>query len=102
MAHTAAVQDVRSARAQPTVQESKYWRLLPEVMTMANSHETTPAGDHLLDVQQVAARLRVSPRQVWKLARANQMPRPLKLARSARWRETDVAKFIADGCRVAV
>jgi predicted DNA-binding transcriptional regulator AlpA len=57
--------------------------------------------DQLLTVHQVASRLRVSTRQVWKLAASDQMPRPLKLSRSARWRESDIARFIAGGCSMA-
>jgi predicted DNA-binding transcriptional regulator AlpA len=54
--------------------------------------------DRLLNVHQVAARLNISARQVWKLAAEDRLPKPVKLGRSARWRKSDIALFIAGGC----
>lgn len=54
--------------------------------------------DRLLDVKTVAQRLGIGRRTVWTLAGAGQLPAPLKLGRSVRWRESDVAAFIAAGC----
>ena len=70
--------------------------------SMPKREVAVPAGaERLLNVYEVAARLRVSSRQVWKLAAAGQIPQPLKLARSARWRASDIDRFIADGCSMA-
>lgn len=69
--------------------------------TTKDNTAIAPRTDRLLTVHEVASRLRVSSRQVWKLAAGDQMPRPLKLARSARWRESDLARFIAAGCSMA-
>jgi excisionase family DNA binding protein len=52
----------------------------------------------LLTVRQVAAQLNVSTRQVWKLASSGRLPAPVRLARSVRWRESDIARFIECGC----
>lgn len=54
--------------------------------------------DKLLTVQEVAARLGVSSRQVWKLAASDRLPAPVRLARSVRWRESDIQRFIELGC----
>ena len=55
-------------------------------------------ADKLLDVRAVAERLGVSPRQVWKLTASGRLPQPVRLARSVRWREADLAAFIAARC----
>ncbi|MGD8452200.1 MAG: hypothetical protein PVJ57_10315 [Phycisphaerae bacterium] len=49
-------------------------------------------------MRDVAARLGVSTRQVWKLAGSERLPLPVRLARSVRWRESDIARFIECGC----
>ncbi len=54
--------------------------------------------DKLIDVKGVAERLGVSARQVWKLAAAGRLPAPVRLGRSVRWRESDIADFIRVGC----
>lgn len=51
----------------------------------------------LLTAQDVAARLKVSPRQVFKLASSGRLPKPLKVARSTRWRESDISAWIVNG-----
>lgn len=55
-------------------------------------------ADRLLRVQEVGQRLGVSARQVWKLLAAGRLPAPVRLARSVRWRESDLARFIELGC----
>ena len=52
----------------------------------------------LLTVKEVAKRLKVSVRQVWKLNASAQIPQPVRLARSVRWRATDLADWIDMGC----
>ena len=52
----------------------------------------------LMTVREVAARLKVSTRQVWKLAASGRLPGPMRLGRSVRWRADDLAAFIAAGC----
>lgn len=54
----------------------------------------------LLNVRDVAARLKISPRQVWRLTRADRLPAPVRVggSRSVRWRAADVALFIERGC----
>lgn len=52
-------------------------------------------SDRLLKVGEVGARLGVSSRQVWRLAKAGRIPKPLKLIGSTRWRESDILVTIA-------
>lgn len=52
----------------------------------------------LLTVREVATALKISPRQVWKLLASEQLPSPLKLSRSVRWRAGDISRFIDLGC----
>jgi len=66
-------------------------------MKQLNRQETAVA-DRLLTVREVAARLGVSGRQVWKLCASGRLPAPVRLARSVRWRESDISEFIRLGC----
>ena len=54
--------------------------------------------EKLLDVRGVADRLRVSTRQIWKLVSSGRVPRPVRLSRSVRWRESEIDRFIRAGC----
>ncbi len=54
----------------------------------------------LLTARDVATRCRLCQRQIFKLASAGRLPRPLKVGRSTRWRESDIAAWIERGCRM--
>lgn len=54
----------------------------------------------LLTVKEVSGALRLSQRQVWKLAASGRLPKPVKLGRSARWRRDQIEEFISNGCRM--
>lgn len=54
--------------------------------------------DTLLTVRQVAQRLGVSQRSVWKMLASGRIPQAARLGRSRRWRESDIATFIRTGC----
>lgn len=54
----------------------------------------------LLNVREVAARLKLSSRQIFKLASAKRLPAPVKVGRSTRWRVADLEAWIASGCRM--
>jgi predicted DNA-binding transcriptional regulator AlpA len=49
----------------------------------------------LLRVRDVASKLAVDVRQVWKLVADGRFPAPLKISRSSRWRSADVDAWIA-------
>ncbi|MBP7746436.1 MAG: AlpA family phage regulatory protein [Phycisphaerae bacterium] len=55
-------------------------------------------ADRLLRVQEVGHRLGVSARQCWKLLASGRLPAPVRLGRSVRWRDSDIARFVRDGC----
>ena len=54
----------------------------------------------LLNVTQVAAKLGVCVRQVWKLTAAGKFPKPLRISRSVRWRRSDIDSYVCVGCDI--
>lgn len=52
----------------------------------------------LMTVRDVAAALKVSARQIWKLNSTGRLPAPVRLSRSVRWRAGDIAEFVRLGC----
>lgn len=52
----------------------------------------------LLSVADVARRLGVSSRTVWRLDAAGKLPRKIRLGGSARWRSDEIEGWIAVGC----
>jgi prophage regulatory protein len=52
-------------------------------------------GRELLSVKEVASRLSVGPRTVWRWAAQGKLPRPLRLSKGCvRWWSTDVDRFL--------
>ncbi len=60
-----------------------------------------PGGEQLLDVREVAGRLGVSPRMVWKLLAAGRLPAPVKLGCLSRWPASEIDRWIRAGCPAA-
>jgi excisionase family DNA binding protein len=54
--------------------------------------------EQLMTVKDVAAALKVSVRQVWKLCSCGRLPEPVRVARSVRFRAEDIAAWISQGC----
>jgi len=54
----------------------------------------SPHQDTLLRATEVARLLRISVRQVWKLTSSGQLPSPIEIGRSTRWRDSDVQRVI--------
>lgn len=52
----------------------------------------------LLNVRQVGELLGLSTRQIWKLSSIGQLPAPVRIARSVRWRASELHDWIAGGC----
>ncbi|MCH8852694.1 MAG: hypothetical protein IID41_08590 [Planctomycetes bacterium] len=46
----------------------------------------------------MAARLRLSTRQIWKLKASGRIPDAVRVARSVRWRTSDIDDWIQLGC----
>ena len=69
----------------------------PSLKVEDHSHPVATADLTLLTVGDVARLLKLSQRQVWKLAKAKRLPAPLRLGRSVRWRVTDLVRFLEAG-----
>ncbi len=54
----------------------------------------------LIPAAEVARMLQVSARTLWRLRSAGQLPAPVRLGGTVRWRLDEVRKWIAEGCRV--
>jgi len=52
----------------------------------------------LLTVMGVAAALKISPRQVWKLLSAGKLPSPVRISRSVRWSAELISEWVRQGC----
>ena len=52
--------------------------------------------DGLLRVDQVAEKLGISKRTVWRLASSGKLSRPVAIGRSSRWKPADVERFVAN------
>ena len=53
----------------------------------------------MLTDSEIAAKLKVSRRQVWKLLATGRLPQPVRIGRSVRWKESDFNLWINGGCR---
>ncbi len=72
---------------------------MTETMTTDNEAERLSVDPaELLTAGDLARRLRISLRQVWKLHSEALVPAPVRLGRSARWRVSEIAGWIAAGC----
>ena len=52
----------------------------------------------LLSVKQASEKLAVSVRKVWAMYSTGQMPAPVRMGRSVRWRESDLNEWVRLGC----
>jgi len=50
-------------------------------------------AEQLLDLKMVAARLLASTRKIWRLVAEGEFPKPVKVGRSVRWFESDIAQY---------
>ncbi len=53
----------------------------------------------LLGVKAVASLLGCSPRHIYRLADAGQMPLPIKLGSLVRWRRAELMSWLEGGCQ---
>lgn len=70
----------------------------------ARSASPTPGlpgqpGREWLDVQDLAARFKTSPRHVFRLADSGRMPCGVKLGQLRRWARRDIEAWEAGGCK---
>lgn len=52
----------------------------------------------LLSVKQVAQIVASSERTLWRLSDSGQMPSPVRIGRSVRWRRSDILRWVELGC----
>lgn len=65
---------------------------------MANDQETSGTNStELLTVTGLAKELKISARQVWKMLSRGDLPSPIKLGRSVRWRAAEIARWLEAG-----
>ena len=55
--------------------------------------------NELLTVKDLARKLALSPRTIWRLRDTGGLPAPVKIGAAVRWRASDIDQFIADDCR---
>ena len=52
----------------------------------------------LLTIRELAKVLKLSPRSIWRLVKNQQLPAPVRIGGSIRWRADDISLWIAKGC----
>jgi len=52
----------------------------------------------LMTVKDVAAALKISPRQCWKLLSCGRLPAPVRISRSVRWSAEAISEWVRLGC----
>lgn len=68
----------------------------------AGDEAAEASGDRLLRASEVARKLSVSSRTVWRMTDGGELPRPVRIGtRMVRWRESEIEAYIADGLRPA-
>ena len=92
-----AAENERDAAATQSTNLNLEVRSMSDLSMKAHPQPAATADLALLTVGDVARLLKLSQRQVWKLAKAKRLPAPLKLGRSVRWRATDLARFLEAG-----
>ena len=66
--------------------------------SIASQSESTESEPLLVTAKQVAKLMQMSTRSLWRLRSAGEIPEPLRIGRSVRWRLNDVKNWIAAGC----
>lgn len=56
------------------------------------------ASERLVTVDEVAGKLAVSTRSVWRLVSARKIVLPIKVGGATRWREAELIRWMAAGC----
>jgi predicted DNA-binding transcriptional regulator AlpA len=69
-----------------------------EIQAPSVSPGRIPLAAALYDVHDIAARLKISSRQVWRLRDAGLMPNSISVGSLKRWRRAEIDEWIAAGC----
>jgi predicted DNA-binding transcriptional regulator AlpA len=68
-------------------------------MTAIAEHPSTVSSETLLiDADEVARRVDVSPRTVWRLNSAGKLPKPVAVGGSRKWRADEIRRWVEAGC----
>ena len=67
----------------------------------ADQHPNTGILPELLTIRELAKVLKLSPRSIWRLVKNHQLPAPVRIGGSIRWRADDITRWIDDGCQDA-
>ena len=60
--------------------------------------ESSPASPALLDINDLAARLRLSHRTIWRMRDRGIMPPSFNVGKSVRWHADQIDAWITKGC----
>ena len=60
--------------------------------------KTEVTQEKLISARTLANTLSTSVRTVWRLRSAGELPKPVKIGASVRWRSTDIDQWIEWGC----
>lgn len=61
-------------------------------------HYEPPSNERLVAIDEVAQRLAVSTRSIWRLVSARKIVLPVKVGGATRWREAELIRWMAAGC----
>ena len=61
----------------------------------ADAFQTAPL---MMTADELADTLCISKRQVWRLKAKGDIPKPVTIGTSVRWRRSDILEWIAEGC----
>jgi len=60
-----------------------------------NENQEERQGVRLLNPDEVAARLGISVRKLWRMSKSDLIPKPVQVGgRGTRWRDTDITNYI--------
>lgn len=68
------------------------------IRRLADQHANPGKLPELLTIRELAKVLKLSPRSIWRLVRNHQLPAPVRIGGSIRWRADDISFWIANGC----
>ena len=64
----------------------------------ADQHPNAGNLPELLTIRELAKVLKLSPRSIWRLVKSHQLPAPVRIGGSIRWRADDISIWISKGC----
>ena len=67
-------------------------------MAVGETSFDLPESIALLTAKQVTAWLQISQRTLWRMRSAGQLPEPLRLGGTVRWRKEELDAWLAAGC----